>query len=36
MIASLVVVDDLDVVGIATVPPEADPPLIVDPDAVLS
>ncbi len=32
---SLVVVHDLHVVSIATVPPEADPPLVVDPDAVL-
>jgi hypothetical protein len=32
----LVVVHDLNVVRIAAVPPEADPPLIVDPDAVLT
>src|SRR5918996_4697594 len=32
----LVIVDDLDVVGIATMPSKADSPLIVDPDAVLS
>jgi hypothetical protein len=31
-----VIVDDLDVVGIAFPPPEADPPLIVDPDTVLT
>jgi hypothetical protein len=31
-----VVVHDLNVVCIATVPPEADPPLVVDPDAVLA
>jgi hypothetical protein len=31
-----VIVHDLDVVSIAVSPAEADPPLIVDPDAVLS
>jgi len=31
-----VVVHDLDVVRIAAVPSEADPPLVVDPDAVLA
>jgi hypothetical protein len=31
-----VVVHDLDLVRIAAVPPEADPPLIIDPDAVLA
>lgn len=30
------VVDDLNVVRVAVRPPKADPPLIVDPDAVLS
>jgi hypothetical protein len=32
---SSVVVHDLDVVGAVRRPPEADPPLVVDPDAVL-
>ena len=31
----LVIVDNLDIVGVASDPPEAHPPLIVDPDAVL-
>jgi len=31
-----VVVHDLDLVRIAAMPPEADPPLVVDPDAVLA
>jgi hypothetical protein len=30
-----VVVRDLDVVGVTTPPSEADPPLVIDPDAVL-
>ena len=30
------IVDDLDVVGIAVTPTKANPPLVVDPDAVLS
>src|SRR5262245_58739344 len=34
--ASSVVVDDLDVMGVALSPNEADPPLVVDPDAVLA
>jgi hypothetical protein len=33
---SSVIIDDLDVVGIPTGPAEADPPLVVDPDAVLA
>ena len=33
---SLVVVCDLDVVGVASLPPEADPSLVVDADAVLT
>ena len=31
-----VIINDLNVVGIAVVPSKADPPLIVDPDAVLT
>jgi hypothetical protein len=31
-----VVVHDLDVVGVAASPSEADPPLVVDPDGVLT
>jgi hypothetical protein len=31
-----VIVDDLDVMGISVVPDEADPPLLVDADAVLA
>jgi hypothetical protein len=30
------IVDDLDVKGVTVTPPEADPPLLVDPDAVLA
>ena len=30
------IVDDLHVVGVPAVPPETDPPPLVDPDAVLS
>jgi hypothetical protein len=30
------VIDDLDAVGVAVAPHEADPPLVVDPDAVLT
>jgi hypothetical protein len=31
-----VVIHDFDVVGVTTSPSEADPPLVVDPDAVLA
>ena len=31
-----VIVDDLDIVGVACFPAEDDPPLVVDSDAVLS
>jgi hypothetical protein len=31
-----VIIDDLDFEGVGTLPLEADPPLIVDPDAVLA
>jgi hypothetical protein len=31
-----VVIHDLNVKGVAILPPEADPPLLVDPNAVLS
>jgi hypothetical protein len=30
------VIDDLDVQGVTVTPPETDPPLLVDPDAVLA
>jgi len=30
------IVDDLDVQGVTVTPPEADPPLLVDPYAVLA
>jgi len=30
------IVDDLDVKGVTVTPPETDPPLLVDPDAVLA
>lgn len=30
------IVDDLDVEGMTVTPPETDPPLLVDPDAVLT
>jgi hypothetical protein len=30
------VIHDLDIVGVAAPPPEADSPLVVDPDAVLA
>ncbi len=30
------IIDDLDVEGVLVAPPKADPPSIVDPDAVLS
>ena len=32
----LVIIDDLDVKGVTLTPPETDPPLLVDPDAVLA
>jgi hypothetical protein len=32
----LVIVDDLDVERVAVIPVEADPPLIIDPDAMLT
>ncbi|MNL88828.1 hypothetical protein D3C87_2187830 [compost metagenome] len=36
MSASLVIITDLDLIGVAIPPNETNTPLIVDPDAVLS
>ena len=32
----IVIVHDLDVIGVTVAPPEADPPLLVDPNAELA
>jgi hypothetical protein len=31
-----VIIDELEVKGVSVTPPETDPPLLVDPDAVLA